>query len=105
MEVVIEEKLGRRVYSPFVSFKVFKLKPQHVVFIVCQHVNVFIAKPKLSSRISKSIFVVCPVSIEVFTGLTKVVSSLNYLIEKKLLILVVPFEQILCSSMKLKGPF
>lgn len=63
---------------PSVSFEVFQLDPQHVFIVAGKHVNVFIAHPKFLCGIAKSIFIIGPVPVEVFTyRIADVVSSLN----------------------------
>lgn len=61
---------------PFVSFEVLQLDPEDVVLVVGQHVNVFVAKPELFARISEAVLVIGPVSVEVLSRLSVVVSSL-----------------------------
>lgn len=65
---------------PFVSFKVFQFNSKLILLIVCKHVDILITEPELFSRISKSILVICPVTVEVFSGVSKVVTSLNNLL-------------------------
>lgn len=66
-------------FWPLVSLKVLQFYTQSIIFIVCQHVDIFIAQPEFLWWISKAILIVCPIAIEVFSWLTKVITSLNYL--------------------------
>lgn len=64
---------------PFVTFEVFKFNSKHVIFIICQHVYIFIAQPKFFSRISKSIFIVSPISIKILPWISEIIPPLNNL--------------------------
>lgn len=67
------------IYLPFIAFEIFKFDTQWVIFVVGEHVDIFVAQPKFLGRITEAIFIVGPVAIEVFARFTKVVTPLNYL--------------------------
>lgn len=62
---------------PFISFEIFQFNSQRIVFIIGEHVNVFIAQPEFFGWIAETIFVISPVSIEILSWFTEIVSSLN----------------------------
>lgn len=66
-------------HSPFVAFEIFKFNSQRVILVICQHVNVFIAEPKLFRRIAEAILIIGPITVEIFPWLAVLVAPLNYL--------------------------
>ena len=75
----VKQKTRNYWYWPLVSFKVFQFDSQGVVFVVGQHVNIFISHPEFFGRVTETIFVISPVTIEILSGFAKLVTSLNHL--------------------------
>ncbi len=63
----------RNHFLPLVSFEIFQLYPEWIVFRICEHVDVLISEPELSIGISKTAFIVVPISVEIFSVIPAVV--------------------------------
>lgn len=66
-------------FKPLISFEVLQLNSQHVILVICQHVDVLVTKPELLAWIPEAILVICPVPVEVLWRDAEVVSTLDNL--------------------------
>jgi len=77
--VISEEEKGVNTmnHSPFVTLEIFQFYPKLVFFVVRQHVNVLVSKPKFFGRVTKAIFIIRPIAVEVFSRITEIISPLD----------------------------
>lgn len=75
----LKEHFDGENHLPFVSLEVFEFHSKRVILVVGEHVNVLVTEPEFSSRIAEAVFVVDPISVEIFPRLAEVVPPLYHL--------------------------
>ena len=76
---ILNVKWPQRSFLPRVPLKIFQIDPQLIVVAPGQHVDVFVAEPKLLLGGAEAVLVFIPIAIETLSRLAVVAPSLYYL--------------------------